>query len=275
MKPWFLLALALLVPAAAAQDETDLALLRQRGVSAELQSKTVVRNPETGRSTLAMIEAYTKGVVADARGDLVLFVPEAGDPAWMRVNSIRLLEAADSLIARLETEGREFTALRALNEKWFPAAPAGDDPASLVARERAMRQMGMPVSIGMARFAVNDDGEVRPSFGVKNLADEVIESLRLELLAFSARGDVVRDRDTGLATQVATLEAVIRPGDTAMFTYTDVPLWVNRMTDCVEIRKIEVRFRGGTTKTVDYQLQDARAEPDAFHVMGECSRPRS
>lgn len=279
MKPWILLALALLVPRAHAQDTVpvvrDLNALKARGVRAEIQSKTVKRNPETGRSTLDMVEAYSTGLVADARGDLIFFISQADDEAWIRTNSVQLLEPATALIAALEAEGVEFPALRALNEKWFPSAPAGNDADSMVTRERAMRQMGMPVSIGMARFPVADDGAVNPTFGIKNLAETNVQSIRVEMIAFSRHGDVVRDRDTGLATQVATLTAQIRPGDTAMFTYETGPLWINRMTDCVEIRKLAVQFEDGTSKSVEYQLQDLRPSPDAFHVMGECSRPRS
>lgn len=279
MKPWILLAFALLVPRAQAQDTVlvarDLTALKARGVRAEIQSKTVKRNPENGRSTMGMVEAYTVGLIADARGDLVFFISEANDEAWIRTNSVQLLEPATALIAALEAEGAEFPALRALNEKWFPSAPAEDDADSVVIRERAMRQMGMPISIGMARFPVAEDGAVNPTFGIKNLSDANIQSIRVEMIAFSRHGDVVRDRDTGLATQVATLAALIRPGDTAMFTYETGPLWVNRLTDCVELRKLSVQFEDGTSKSVDYQLQDLRPQPDAFHVMGECSRPRS
>lgn len=224
---------------------------------------------------MATVEAYTKGLVGDAKDDLVFFIAEDDDSGWLRTNSVALLESANELIARLEAEGVDIPGLRALNEKWFPAEPATDDPSSLVVRERAMKQMGMPVAISMAEFPIDDEGGVRPSFGVRNISEETIEQVRFEMIAFSNRGDVVRDRDTGLATQVAVLQAIIRPGDTALFKYSDGPLWVNRTSGCVEIRKIEVTFQGGSTHSVDYQLENARLMPDTYRVMGECSRQGS
>jgi hypothetical protein len=71
------------------------------------------------------------------------------------------------------------------------------------------------------------------------------------------------------------MEGTIRPGDVSLVSYDDTPLWVNRATTCIEVRGILVTFRDGSTASVGYQLKDARITEDAYHTMGECSRPGS
>jgi hypothetical protein len=95
------------------------------------------------------------------------------------------------------------------------------------------------------------------------------------VIGFNQYGDVVRDKSTGMATHFATLTGTIRPGDVALFSYTDSALWSNRSTTCIEIRKVVVTFQDGSSATVDYQLKEARTSPGTYHVMGECSRAGS
>lgn len=279
MNRLILIACALLVLPAKAQDSTvvppDLSALRERGVAAEIRSKTTRRNPETGRSTIGLIEAYTRGVIADAGDNLVLFLPEEEDPAWIRPNTVALLEPADTLIDLLEAEGRDVTVLRELNDKWFPRLSESEDAAVLKAWEEELVARGVPVILSMFRFEVTEAGDVLPSFGLKNISNRTVESVTIELLGFNEYGDVVRDRSTDMATHYATLGGTIRPGDTALYSYTDMPLWNNRSTACIEIRRIVATFQDGTAATVDYQLKEARMSPDLYPIMGECSRAGS
>jgi hypothetical protein len=78
-----------------------------------------------------------------------------------------------------------------------------------------------------------------------------------------------------MATHFASLEGTIRPGDVAMSNIADAPLWSNRSTTCIEVRKMVATFEDGSTATVDYQLKEARMSPDVYRTMGECSRPGS
>jgi hypothetical protein len=276
MKRLIVIAIALFALQANAQDtltiERDLATLKERGVAAELRSKTAKRNPETGRSTLDLVDAYTKGVIADARGRIVLFITEADDPAWIRTNSIALLEPADALIALLEAEGADLSSLMELNDKWFPEQVAEDDEAARRVWEEDLAERGVPLILSLFTFEVAEDGGVRPSFGVKNISDQAVTGVTIEVLGFSQHGDVVRDRSAGMATHYATLTGRVRPGDIALFSYTDLPLFRNRSTACMEVRKINVTFEDETTATIDFMLPTARLAPENYKTMGECSR---
>lgn len=279
MRSLIVIAIALVVLPARAQDSTtterDLTGLRARGVPAEIRSKTTKRNPETGRSTIALIDAYTRGVIADARDRLVYFIAEDDDDGWIRTNAVALLEPADGLIALIEADGGDASALRELNDKWFPRMAENADEAIIREWEEKLLAQGVPVVLSMLDFTVSDEGDIHPSFGVKNISKRTVSEVTLEVIGFNAHGDVVRDKSTGMATHYAKLAGTIRPGDSALSNYVDVALWSNRSTTCIEIRKMVVTYEDGTTKTVEYQLKDARLSADMYHAMGECSRPGS
>jgi hypothetical protein len=279
MRRLIVIAFALAALPARAQDTTavarDVNALRARGVVAEIRSRTTKRNPETGRSTIATIEAYTRGVIADAHGGLVFFLANDDDEGWVRPNAVALLEPADSLVGLLEGEGRDASALRELTDRWFPRLADGGDAALIRAWEENLREQGVPLVLSMFTFERSDAGDVFPSFGVRNISDRTVEGVALEVIGFNQYGDVVRDKSTGMATHYATLTGTIRPGDVALFSYSETALWSNRSTTCIEIRKMVVTFQDGATATVDYQLKEARTSPDTYHVMGECSRAGS
>jgi len=276
MRATIVIAIALVAFPARAQDTTrDLPALRARGVPAEIRSRTTKRNPETGRSTIAMIEAYTRGFVADAAEGLVYFLAESDDDGWIRPNAVALLEPADSLIRVLRSEGRDVSALVELNAKWFPRTADQGDEDAIRAWEDQLAARGVPVVLSRFEFHLTDEGGVLPSFALKNISNVTVAGVTIEVIGFNRFGDVVRDRDTGLATHEARMEGTIRPGDVSLVAHGDMPLWVNRATTCIEVRRIIVTFRDETTSTIEYQLKDARIAEDAYHTMGECSRPGS
>lgn len=277
MRRLIVIVIALVTFPARAQDTTtverDVSALRARGVPAEVRSRTTKRNPETGRSTIALIEAYTRGVIADAGDGLVYFLAETDDAGWIRPNAVALLEPADSLIGLIEAEGRDASVLRELNQQWFPRLAEDGDEALIREWEGQILARGVPVVIASFGFTVAESGDVSSSFSVKNISERTVSNVTLEVVGFNRFGDVVRDKSTGMATHFAHLEGAIRPGDVALSTIPETVLWSNRSTTCIEIRKVTVTFQDGSTSTVDYQLKEARMSPDTYHVMGECSRP--
>ncbi len=276
MRLLIVIAFALVALPVRAQDSTatdrDVSALRARGVPAEIRSKTTKRNPETGRSTIALIEAYTRGVIVDAGNGLVYFVADDDDQGWIRPNAVALLEPADRLVELIETEGRDASVLRALNEEWFPRLAEAEDETVVRAWEARLLDQGVPVVISSFAFVITTGGDVTASFSVKNISARTVANVTLDVVGFNQYGDVVRDRSTGMATHYASLSGEIRAGDVAMSDGSGTALWSNRSTTCIEIRKVTVTFEDGATSTVDYLLKDARMAPDTYQTMGECSR---